>query len=129
MNKVILKGNLVANPESREVGQNKTALTKFRVAVNDFKKTVYVDVETWEKTAKNCEQYLTKGSPILLEGRLNLDEWETDGKKRSRITVVASNVEFLGKLSAENEKETPEPSAATDSSANAGIGDDDDVPF
>ena len=119
MNKVIIKGNLVADPESRKVGQNKVDLTKFRCAVNDFKKTVYVDVEAWEKTAANCAKYLKKGSPVLIDGRLNLDEWEAEGKKRSRLTVVANNVEFLGKLNGESEDSAPATS----------IQEDDDVPF
>jgi single-strand DNA-binding protein len=121
MNKVIIKGNLVADPEARQVGQNKTDLSKFRVAVNDFKKTVYVDVEAWEKTAANCNKYLKKGSPILIDGRLNLDEWETEGKKRSRLTVVANNVEFLGKLNGDD--------TSSDKRENKSVEDDDDIPF
>ena len=119
MNKVILKGNLVADPETRQVGEKKVSLTKFRIAVNDFKKTVYVDTETWEKTADNCAKYLKKGSPILVDGRLNLDEWETnEGQKRSRLTVVASNVEFLGKLNGDSDTPNTKPTQ-----------ENDDVPF
>jgi len=120
MNKVIIKGNLVKDPESRQVGANKTDLAKFRLAVNDYKKTVYVDVEAWEKTAANCSKYLKKGSPVLIDGRLNLDEWETEGQKRSRLTVVANNVEFLGKLNSDEDKETPNPTVEDD---------DSDIPF
>ena len=118
MNKVILKGNLVADPEARSVGAKSTPLTKFRLAVNDFKKTVFIDVDTWEKTAQNCAKFLTKGSPVLVEGRLELDEWEDQGKKRSKVYVVGTNVEFLGKSD-----------DAPKSESTNSVEDDDDVPF
>jgi single-strand DNA-binding protein len=124
MNKTILKGNLVADPESKTVGANNTPLTKFRLAINEYKKTVFVDVETWEKTAENCAKFLNKGSPILVDGRLALDEWESEGKKRSRIFVVANSVEFLGKLNSEDAK-----SGASSESPPQKTTDEDDVPF
>lgn len=124
MNKVIVKGNLVADPEVREIGEKKTPLTKFRVAVNEFKKTVFVDIETWDKTAQNCGKYLQKGSPVLIDGRLALDEWQTqDGNKRSRLFVVGNSVEFLGKLTSDDDAGDKAADVTTD------ISEDDDVPF
>jgi single-strand DNA-binding protein len=127
MNKVILRGNLVAAPEARQVGKNNTPFAKFRIGVNEGKraKPVFVDVETWETTAEVCEKYLNKGSPVLIEGRLALDEWEdkTTKKNRSRVFVVAHAVEFLGKTSGEDD------APAENTQSDTSVADDDDVPF
>lgn len=103
-NKVILMGNLTANPELRYTPQG-TAVTDLRLAVNnkrgrgaDAKEdTVFVDVTVWERQAETCSEYLSKGSPVLIEGRLQMDQWEDreTGQKRSKLRIVAQNVQFL----------------------------------
>lgn len=118
-NKVLLLGRLSRDPELRYTASG-AAVANFGLAVNrkfkagdEWKDEVcFVEITVWAKQAENCAEYLHKGSPIFLEGRLNSEEWETqEGKKRNKLVVVASNVQFLGKRSEENnesdEKEAP----------------------
>ncbi len=104
-NRVILMGNLTANPELRYTPQG-TAVADLRLAVNttrgrgDSRKedVLYIDVTVWDRQAETCSEYLSKGRPVLVEGRLNMDQWEDreTGQKRSKIRVVAQTVQFLG---------------------------------
>ena len=104
MNRVFLVGNLTRDPEVRYL-QSGQAVAEMRLAVTSRYKTqsgeekedtVFVDVNVWGRTAENCAQYLSKGSPALVEGRLKLDQWEKDGKKNSKLFVVADRVQFIG---------------------------------
>lgn len=122
LNKVMLIGNLTKDPESRAAGQH--TIASFSIAVNRRSKgqdgqqkedVSFFDCEAWNKTGELVMQYLKKGRTVLVEGRLQQDRWEgTDGQKRSKIKVVAENVQFLSPK-AEGEGAT-EP-------AGAGIGD------
>jgi len=105
-NKVILVGNLTRDPELRYTPKG-TAIAKIGLAVNrkwksetgELKEEVtFVDVDTFGRTAENVGQYMRKGRPILIEGRLRLDQWDDKqtGQKRSRLGVVAESVQFLG---------------------------------
>src|SRR3954466_269264 len=89
-NRVILVGNLTRDPELRYIPSG-TAVSDIGLAVNDRIKrgdqwvdeTTFVDVTLWGRTAEVANEYTSKGSPILIEGRLKLDRWEKDGQKRS----------------------------------------------
>jgi single-strand DNA-binding protein len=104
-NRVILVGNLTRDPELRYLGSG-TAVTDIGMAVNDRRKTAngewvdettFVDVTLWGRTAEVVSEYCSKGSPILIEGRLKLDSWETqDGQKRSKLKVVGERMQLLG---------------------------------
>jgi single-strand DNA-binding protein len=104
-NRVILLGNLTRDPELRYVPSG-TAVTDIGLAVNDRRKsadgqwvedTTFVDVTLWGRTAEVAGEYLSKGSPVLIEGRLKLDTWETnDGQKRSKLKVVGDRMQLLG---------------------------------
>ena len=108
-NKVLLMGRLTKDPELRYTPQG-TAVTDVGLAVNrEFKpgggggegesrkETTFVDVTFWARQAEVVCQYLNKGSPLFIEGRLSLDSWESpDGQKRSRLKVVGENFRFLG---------------------------------
>jgi single-strand DNA-binding protein len=128
-NRVILAGNLVRDPETRFIPSG-TAVTSFSIAVNrryksnnEVKEEVsYFDVSVFGKMGENCAEYLSKGKPVLVEGRLRQRRWEADGVKRSKIEVVADNVQFLG---------APRGAAAetSASSAPAPESQDDDIPF
>lgn len=105
LNKVFLAGNLTRDPEVRHIPSG-SAVATLSMAINrryrdntgkDRDEVVYVDVTVWERQAETCGQYLTKGSPVLIEGRLKLDQWEKDGKKQSKLSVVAERVQFLSK--------------------------------
>lgn len=132
-NKVILMGNLTRDPELRYTPSG-TAITDLSIAINSGKKekddTVFVDVTVWDKQAENSCEYLAKGRPVLVEGRLKLDTWDDreTGKKRSRLGVVAEKVVFLGggnHGSGERQERKPE---RNDNDLND-FGDNGDVPF
>jgi single-strand DNA-binding protein len=98
INSIVLAGNVVADPESRSTQTGKTVAT-FRLAVNNplnDKDVVYIDVDTWEKQAEFVTSYVKKGSAVSVIGRLKQDSWEKDGKKQSKILVVADRVNFVG---------------------------------
>ena len=107
LNKVMLMGNLTQDPELRHTPSG-TAVTDLRLAVNRVwfdkqtsekkEETVFIDVTLWDRTAENACQYLSKGRPVFVEGRLKMDEWndKESGQKRSKISVTAENVQFLG---------------------------------
>lgn len=103
-NKVLLLGNLTRDPEVRYTPKG-TAVGELGMAINDSYKAqdgtikemvTYVHVEVWGRQAETCKQYLTKGRPVFVEGKLRLDTWEQDGQKKSRLKVVADRVQFLG---------------------------------
>ena len=102
-NRVILVGNLTRDIELKYT-QGGTAVTDVGLAVNDRRKTAtgewidettFVDVTLWGRTAEVASEYLSKGSPILIEGRLKLDTWETEGQKRSKLRVVCDRMQML----------------------------------
>jgi single-strand DNA-binding protein len=106
LNKVLLIGNLTRDPEIRHTPKG-TAVGDLALAINMVYRTpeggekeevCYVDVVVWGRQAETCKDYLSKGSPIFVEGRLQLDQWESQqGEKRSRLRVRADRVQFLGR--------------------------------
>jgi single-strand DNA-binding protein len=106
-NRVILVGNVTRDPELRYISSG-TAVTDVGLAVNDRRKnaagewveeTTFVDVTLWGRTAEVAGEYVTKGSPLLIEGRLKLDTWEKDGKKNSKLRVVCDRMQLLSSRS------------------------------
>lgn len=100
MNLVVLKGNLTSTPELKVVGQHNTALAVFSIAVNEKtkqgEKTHFVQCKAFGKTAENIGKYFNKGKPILIQGSLNQEQWEKDGQKYSRLTVLVNGFDFVG---------------------------------
>jgi len=105
-NKVILVGNLTRDPELRYTPKG-MAIAKVGLAVNRVwtneagekkEEVTFVDVDVFGRTAENVGQYMRKGRPILIEGRLKLDQWDDKqtGQKKSKLGVVAETVQFLG---------------------------------
>src|SRR5262245_31825455 len=102
-NRVILVGNMTRDPELRYIASG-TAVSEIGLAVNDRVKkgdqwvdeATFVDVTLWGRDAEVANEYLSKGSPVLVEGRLKLDRWEKDGQKFSKLRVVANNIKFVG---------------------------------
>jgi single-strand DNA-binding protein len=102
-NRVILLGNLTRDVEVRYL-QSGTAVADIGMAVNDRRKgqngewvdeTTFVDVTLWGRTAEVAGEYLSKGSPLLVEGRLKYDTWEKDGQKRSKLSVVCERMQMV----------------------------------
>jgi single-strand DNA-binding protein len=145
-NKVILVGNVTRDPELRYIASG-TAVTDIGLAVNDRRKdgktgewieeTTFVDVTLWGRTAEIAGEYVTKGSPLLIEGRLKLDTWEKDGKKNSKLRVVGERMQLLGGRG-EGSRGAPQAEDTYDQSASygddspghsGGVAAEDDIPF
>jgi single-strand DNA-binding protein len=103
-NRVILIGNLTRDIELRYL-PSQMAVADIGLAVNDRRKnangewieeTTFVDVTVWGRTAEVMSEYLSKGSPVFIEGRLKLDSWEQDGQKRSKLKVVCERMQLIG---------------------------------
>ncbi|MEL6108472.1 MAG: single-stranded DNA-binding protein [Planctomycetota bacterium] len=103
-NRVILVGNITRDIELRHIPSG-MPVTEISLAVNDRRKsangewveeTTFVDVTLWGRTAEVASEYLSKGSSILVEGRLKLDKWESEGQKRSKLRVIGEKMQMLG---------------------------------
>ncbi|MFH0908808.1 MAG: single-stranded DNA-binding protein [bacterium] len=119
LNRVFLAGNLTRDPVVRYTPAG-SAVVDLSMAINRVytvdgkqkEETCFVDLVAWGKTAENCGQYLTKGSPILIEGGLQLDQWTgKDGEKRSKLRVRADRVQFLGRPKKAEYGDAPEGAA------------------
>ena len=147
-NKVILMGNLTRDPEMR-VTPSGLSICKLGLAVNRNyttrdgerrEETTFVDIDAFDKQAEVIAKYMSKGSPILVEGRLKFDQWESDGQKRSKLSVVLDRFEFVGGSRDQNqgggyEQSSPPardsgsaPSSTAENAGDAGAL-DEDVPF
>ena len=102
-NKVMLMGNLTRDIELRNIPSG-PCVANMGLAVNrryrtkdgqDQEETTFVDCEAWGRTAEVMAQYLSKGRPVFVEGRLKLDQWEKDGVKQSKMRVVVENFQFI----------------------------------
>lgn len=152
-NKVILIGNLTRDPELRYSAKG-TAIAKIAIAVNrrwrneagEWQEEVtYVDVDAFGRSAETIGQYLKKGRPIMIEGRLRLDQWEdkSSGQKRSRLGVVLETFQFLDSgRGGDGDGGAPSPAASSSGSSGRvaqsqppppddadALPADDDVPF
>lgn len=138
-NRVLLMGNLTRNPEIRYTPSG-TAVADLGLAINEnFKnkagetveQTCFVDVVVWGRQAETSAEYLHKGSPVFVEGRLQLDQWESQqGEKRSKLRVRADRVQFLGAPGKGTEfSAAPASSAPQSESPPPPAEADDDVPF
>ncbi|NKB23259.1 MAG: single-stranded DNA-binding protein [Kiritimatiellae bacterium] len=123
MNKVFLIGNLTRDPELRYT-PSRTVVSDLGLAISENYKnkegeqvesTCFVDIVLWRRQAEVCQKYLSKGLPVMIEGRLQLDRWETDqGEKHSRLRVRANRVQFLGQprnlgIDSDRDKQYTEP--------------------
>ena len=154
-NQVLLIGNLTRDPELRYTPKG-MAIAKFGLAVNRTWKTetgeskeevTFIDIDAFGRQAETIGQYLKKGRPVFIQGRLRLDQWDDKqtGQKRSKLGVVLENFQFIGGPRPEGEADSPRtsrsaaaaaspaaPPAADNSGpveADAPAPEDDDVPF
>ena len=150
INRVTITGNLTRDPELRSLPSG-TSVCKMRVAVNSRRKDGasgewvdkpnYFDVTVWGAQGENCANYLSKGRPVAVDGRLDWREWEAqDGSKRQAVEIIADTVQFLGSREGSGNGNggggfTPQsdvPADTTDfqpAEASAGSGGGDDIPF
>jgi single-strand DNA-binding protein len=141
INRVVLVGNLTKDPELRHT-PNGTAVCKLRIAVNTRQKDAqgnwgdkpnYFDVTVWGNQGESCSQYLSKGRPVGVDGRLDWREWEAqDGTKRQAVEIIADTVQFLGGRgdggAGDGERQFV-PAAATAGNEDFAGSADDDIPF
>jgi single-strand DNA-binding protein len=140
-NRVILVGNLTRDVELRYTPSG-TPVTDLGIAVNERVKkndewvdeVNYFDVTLWSRTAQVASEYLSKGSPILIEGRLKYDSWEQDGQKRSKVKIIGERMQMLGgRGGAGGQTSAPRSQSASVSTSAAPQANatppDDEVPF
>ena len=148
INRVILTGNLTKDPELRSLPSG-TAVCRLRIACNTRRKDAssgdwvdkpnFFDVTIWGKQGENCAQYLSKGRPVAIDGRLEWREWEAqDGSgKRQAVEIIADSVQFLGSrdsadggngFAAKSDVPVDEKDFAPSPASGGGTG-DDDIPF
>ena len=111
MNRVFLAGNLTRDPELKQTNTGQ-AVSDLGLAINEryrnrdgeeVERTCFADVVVWGKQAEACQQYLVKGAPLLVEGTLQQDRWETeDGQKHNKIRIRALRVQFLNRPESAN---------------------------
>ena len=145
INRVVLVGNLTKDPELRHTPSG-MAVCSLRLTVNTRRKDGatgewtekpnYFDITVWGNQGENCAQYLAKGRPVAIDGRLEWREWEAqDGTKRQAVEVIADTVQFLGGRDSgggegDNQFVPAGAGAATSADADFGSGSaDDDIPF
>jgi len=152
INVVVITGNLTQDPELRHTGGG-TAVCELRVAVNSRRKDGttgewidkpnYFNVTVWGAQGENCANYLSKGRPVAIEGRLDWREWEAKdgGGKRQAVQIIANSVQFLGSRDGGSgggngngftpQSDTPADTSDYDPAPASGGGGaaDDDIPF
>ena len=143
LNKVMLIGNLTRDPQLTYL-PSQMPVVEFGMAVNDRRKQQdgsyadkanFIDLSIFGKRAEALQKYVKKGDPLFVEGKLDYQQWEKDGQKRSKLKVIVQNFEFIGKSGGGQgggnqgggyQQSAPAPSAPE---APHGGGMDDDIPF
>lgn len=129
-NKVVLLGNVTRNPEVRYVPGRDLAVAKFGLAVNRKQKnkdeTMFIDIVAFGRLGEICGEYLLKGSPVLVEGRLSQNIWEQDGQKRSKHEIIAENIQLVSRKDGGQGKGNE---ASEGASGNSGDFSEGDIPF
>ena len=142
INRVVIEGNLTRDHELRQLAGG-NSVCKLRVAVNErvkdresgqwSDKPNYFDVTVWGNQGESCAQYLAKGRPVAVDGRLDWREWDAqDGTKRQAVEIIADSVQFLGSRQDSEGGGQPQfvPSGAQAENADFGSSAaDDDIPF
>ena len=142
INRVVLVGNLTRDPELKHLPSG-TALCSLRIAVNTRRKDEsgqwtdkpnYFDVSVWGNQGESCAQYLAKGRPVAVDGRLEWREWEAKdgGGKRESVEIVADSVQFLGSRGdgeGGGGGNQFVPAGASEGGADFPAATDDDIPF
>jgi single-strand DNA-binding protein len=147
INRVVISGNLTRDPELRSIPSSGTSVCSLRIAVNSRRKDEsgqwvdkpnYFDVSVFGAQGDNCAQYLSKGRPVAVDGRLNWREWEKDGIKRQSVDIIADSVQFLGSREGGTQGNgngvvesdlTPDTSDMQPAEVASRGGSDDDIPF
>ena len=132
INKVIVTGNLTRDPEMRATNSG-TPVMNFGIAVNDRRRNQqtgeweeypnFIDCTMFGTRAEAVSQYLAKGSKVAIEGKIHFEQWERDGKKNSKVSIIVTEIEFMSYCD-KAEKPTSQPTAQATGSVY-----DEDIPF
>ena len=132
INKVIVTGNLTRDPEMRSTNSG-TPVMNFGIAVNDRRRNQqtgeweeypnFIDCTMFGARAEAISQYLTKGSKVAIEGKIHFEQWERDGKKNSKISIIVTEIEFM---SYREKAEKPDRQPAVQATGSVY---DEDIPF
>lgn len=132
INKVIVTGNLTRDPEMRATNSG-TPVMNFGIAVNDRRRNQqtgeweeypnFIDCTMFGTRAEAVSQYLAKGSKVAIEGKIHFEQWERDGKKNSKVSIIVTEIEFMSYCD-KAEKPTSQPAAQATGSVY-----DEDIPF
>ncbi|HBG60599.1 MAG: hypothetical protein A2Y03_00815 [Omnitrophica WOR_2 bacterium GWF2_38_59] len=121
LNSVNIMGNLTRDPEMKYTSSGRAvcnlSIANNRIFSKNGEKVTEVsffDIEVWGVIAENCSKYLSKGSGIIVEGRLRQDRWEKDGKTQSRVRIAANNVHFLPRKKDDSSVEVPNDAPVSD---------------
>jgi single-strand DNA-binding protein len=132
-NRVILLGNLVRDNEIRHVQGETLAVLRNAIAVNrkykEKDETMFIDIVFFGKLAETLNSYTTKGSPLLVEGRLSQNTWEQDGMKRSKHEIIVENFQLLGRKGEQSAASTQHEGDNTGRFNAPSDTPDDDLPF
>lgn len=133
-NKVVLMGNITRTPDVRNIPGSSTVVATTGIAVNrkikDKEEVMFIDIVTYGKLAEIMGRFVTKGMPILVEGRLTYRSWEQDGQKRSKHEVVADSFQMLGgNRDRDDFNESVSGKNDAGLSRDGGMVGEDDVPF
>jgi len=139
LNRIILVGKLVADPDTKSTVEG-IPVTRFKLAVNRFQRegapqaTDFIDVVTWRRLAEVAGQYLRKGNPVLIEGRIQVRSFEDQtGQRKWATEVIARNMQMLGGPAGKPAEKEAEPAFEADSSGGSFMDEasdtDDDLPF
>ncbi|MCD8568279.1 MAG: single-stranded DNA-binding protein [Geovibrio sp.] len=133
-NKVVLLGNCTRNPEVRYVPGRDLAVAKFGLAVNsrrskDKEETMFIDIVAFGKLGEICGEYLTKGSPVLVERRLSQNVWEQEGQKRSKHEVIAENIQLVSSRRGDKGGDYSGSDGGFSSGGSSDDFSEDDIPF
>jgi single-strand DNA-binding protein len=140
INRTILSGNLVSDPESRYTKTGKN-ITSFRIAHNETKdKTIYISVDAWDKEGETCAKVLKKGSSVIVDGRLHDDSYTNkEGQKITKLSITADRVTFAFRSeksgsevaipAASSKNKAPAPQKQEEVAASGSEEGDEDIPF
>ena len=134
-NKVIIMGNLTRDPDVRAAGVSGMKVARLGVAINERRRDrsgqmldfpVFVDVDAWDRLAELCGQHLAKGSPVLVEGRLQMDTWEREGVRHQKLKVRATTIKTIKFLPRPDRSQSPR---QMDQMQSASDDDGGEIPF
>lgn len=133
-NRIVLMGNVTRNPDVRSIPGSNTAVARTGLAVNrkfkDKEEVLFIDITAFGKTAEIMGEYVVKGNPLLVEGRLSMSSWEQDGVKRTKHEVIIDSMQMLGGRKDRTDfDDGTQKNEGTQSGKNSDIIDEDDVPF